>query len=142
VSRKTRLRVLPGGLLLGAAVVLWLVWTKQLAPAEAAVAGSWITPLRPDGSATAILLRRDRTCLARWRNRAGEDTQAPREGRWWVDGGTLFVDTSTAPPWYEFERRRKLVAMAWTFAIHEETLVLTQSRPPLTLRRGDADAPP
>lgn len=146
VSRRTWLGLLLAGLLLGAAVV-WIVWTKQLARAEAAVVGTWITPLQPDGFATALLLRSDRTCRVRWLDRAGHDTKfahPPREGRWWVEGGTLFIDTDTSiePSWFDFRRRSKRAALAWPFAIEEETLVLgPQTNTPVTLRRN-ADTPP
>jgi hypothetical protein len=142
--RKTWSLLLLCGLLLGA-VLIWIVWTKQLAPAEAAIVGTWITPLQPDGFATALLLRPDRTCRVRWLDRDGKGTKLahpPREGRWWLEEGTLFVDTSVEPSWFDFQSRRKNAELAWPFDIREETLVLgPRTKMPVTLRR-DADAPP
>jgi hypothetical protein len=140
----TWFRLLLGGLLL-AAVVAWIVWTKQPGPVGPAVVGTWTTPLQPDGFATALHLRPDRTCRVRWLDRAGKDTKfayPPREGRWWLEGGTLFVDASIEPSWYDFPWRTKNASVAWLFAVQEETLVFgPQTNTPVTLHRN-ADPPP
>jgi len=147
-AKCSRLLVFLGVPLLGAGV-LWMGWVQahRLAPGEAAVVGTWLTPLQPDGFSTVILLRPDRTCRVRWLDGAGKDTKPghpPREGRWWVNGASLFVDVSLQPSWLEdsTQRRTKRAALAWPFAIQEETLVLgPQTNTPVTLRRKAGTLP-
>ena len=142
-NKRFQLLIILSGLFLG--IAAWILWPQQLTPTEATVIGTWTTPLQPDGFATVVLLRPDRTCRVRWLDHAGEDTKrahAPREGRWWVEGETLFVDTSVERPWFEFASRKNRAAQAWPFAIEDETLVFgQQANAPLTLRRSP-DAPP
>src|SRR4051794_13037004 len=95
-SNRLRLLVALGGAgLVAVAVTIWGLSPRPLSPAEAAIVGEWLSPRQPDGSSTAVVLNPDRTCRVRWLASAGQDdpAQPPQDGRWRVEGRTLFVDT-------------------------------------------------
>jgi hypothetical protein len=124
-------------------VSIWLFWPPGLAPSEVSVVGEWATPQQEDGFSTNLVLLPDRTCLVRWIDGAGNDTKAghpPREGQWWIEDGTLFVDPSLTPAWrgvVEFINRKKRAKFAaWPLAIQDEALVLgPMTKTPVILRR-------
>jgi hypothetical protein len=128
------------GLLLFAATVL-SYRTSQLVPAEAAIVGTWTTPRQPDGTSTVLQLRPDRTVGIRWLHAAGNDTKdglPPREGKWWVENETLFVDARLQPHWFERPpwKRTPARATAWRLAIQDGSLILgAQSTNPITLTK-------
>jgi hypothetical protein len=141
VLRRNRLPllVLPGALLLVGSAA-WKLGTPRLTSTEAAIQGLWSSAPQTDGLSTTMLLRPDRTCQVRWLNRAGGDGRAPHEcRRWWVEGGTLFVEQSRAPGWFELQARSTTAPKVWLwrFAIQEDTLLFArQNNAPMTLRRS------
>jgi hypothetical protein len=84
-----------------------------------------------------MLLRPDRTCQVRWLNQAGGDGRAPYEcHRWWVEGGTLFVDRSRVMGLFELQARSTTAAKVWRFATQEDTLLFAlHDNAPVALRR-------
>lgn len=94
----------------------------------------WImaTSLQPDGFSTLLDLRANHTCEVRWLDGAGQATKPfhpPREGRWWIDDNTLFVDASLHP-------KRRESRNAWRFSVQKEVLVVqAQTLDAITLRR-------